>query len=168
MLVCSVPAHMTSILLVDPDLAKVTALAEALVQANQNPSAGEDRVHVVAVTDFFAARAQLRLRPPALLVTALKLGEYNGLNLVYVAAASGQPIRSVVYTETVDPVDAREVRAAGAFYETRSHLSTSMSGYASAALPPKDRRVAVFGDRRQVPRGGRRTLQRSTRTPLVH
>jgi len=148
---------MTSILLVDADLAIATTLANGLARVPRGPFAEEHRLDVVALSDFSAARERLLLRPPALLVTALQLGEYNGLHLVYLVAAA-QPTRSVVYTETVDPVLAHEVRTAGAFYEIRSRLRAAIPGYVSAVLPPQDRRDAVRMDRRHLPRGGRRAV----------
>jgi DNA-binding NarL/FixJ family response regulator len=147
---------MTLILLVDPDLAMATALADDLTRPPRGPVAAARRWEVAVLADFSAARARLRLRPPALLVTALQLGDYNGLHLVYALAAAGRPTRSVVYTDTVDPVQAREVRAAGAFYEIRSRLPLVLPGYVSAVLPREDRRDAVRVDRRHLPRGGRR------------
>src|SRR5579872_4740955 len=72
---------------------------------------------VVVKTTFAAARAALRARPPTLLVTPIALWEYNGLHLVYLANSLSVETRSIVHTPTPDVVHAREVRAAGAFYE---------------------------------------------------
>jgi CheY-like chemotaxis protein len=147
---------MTSILLVDPDLAAATALADDLAHSARGPFAEDRRLDVKALADFSAARALLQFRPPALLVTALQLGKYNGLHLVHIVAAAGRATRSVVYTDTVDAILAREVRAAGAFYEIRSRLEVAIPGYVSAMLPAQDRRDSLHFDRRHLPRGGRR------------
>jgi hypothetical protein len=98
----------------------------------------------------------LHAQPPRLLVTALRLREYNGLHLVYLAARAGLPTRSVVYTEVPDKAAALESRTAGAFYEVRAQLTLSLPSYVSALLPPSDRRDGLRFDRRQLPRGGRR------------
>jgi hypothetical protein len=113
-------------------------------------------VGVTALATFSSARVRLLDKPPTLLVTALRLREYNGLHLAYLAAARELPTRCVVHTDAVDPIQAREVRAAGAFYETRARLPVALRAYLSAALPPQDRRETLEFDRRHVPRGGRR------------
>ena len=74
----------------------------------------------------------MRAAPPELLITALRLREYNGLNLVYLAAGAGLPTRSIVYTEANDAGMAREIRAAGAFYEVRPRLPKALQRYAQA------------------------------------
>jgi hypothetical protein len=54
--------------------------------------------------DFPAARARLHAQPPQLLVTALRLREYNGLHLVYLAARAGLRILDTIlvsHTELV-------------------------------------------------------------------
>jgi hypothetical protein len=90
------------------------------------------------------------------MVTALQLQEYNGLQLVYLAAEAGLPTRSVVHTEAVDPAQAREVRAAGAFYEVRARLPRMLPAYVLAVLPAEDRRDPMTFERRHLARGGRR------------
>ena len=137
---------MISLLLVDPDVT-----AAAAIVASLPPSVDLD-----VRADFPAARARLHGQPPRLLVTALRLREYNGLHLVYLAARAGLPTRSVVYTDVVDRAAAIESRTAGAFYEVRSQLSLSLSAYVAATLPAADRRGGVTFDRRKLPRGGRR------------
>jgi hypothetical protein len=99
----------------------------------------------------------LRAAPPELLITALRLREYNGLNLVYLAAGAGLKTRSIVFTDDSDSGMAREVRAAGAFYEVRARLAKALPAYISAILPPHDRRnVGSFERRRSGRMGGRR------------
>jgi len=90
------------------------------------------------------------------MITALKLREHNGIHLVYLAAAAGLPTRCIVHTDTVDPSQAREVRAAGAFYEIRERLPIVLPAYATALLPSADRRDPLQFDRRRLARGGRR------------
>jgi DNA-binding NtrC family response regulator len=143
-------------LLVDPDVTAAAAVVASL------PSS----VDLDVRADFPAARARLHAQPPRLLVTALRLREYNGLHLVYLAARAGLPTRSVVYTHVPDPAAALETRTAGAFYEVRSQLALSLPSYITAALPAADRRGGISFDRRQLPRGGRRAYdQRHTAAP---
>jgi DNA-binding NtrC family response regulator len=143
-----------SVLIIDPDVTAARALARGLQSAARRSQS--DALDVAMHRDFSRARAGLRARPPALLVTALRLREYNGLQLVYFVAAVGLPTRSLVYTDTADPVQAREVQAAGAFYEVRSRLPVTLPAYVWARLPPRDRRDRIENDRRRFARGGRR------------
>ena len=133
-------------LLVDPDIAAAAAIVEALPAT----------VDVAVRSDFLTARTRLRLNPPKLLVTALRLREYNGLHLVHLAAGAGLPTRSIVYTDVADLSMAREIHRAGAFHEVRSQLAVTLPAYTSAVLPSHDRRDVIGRDRRQVARGGRR------------
>ena len=151
-------------LIVDPDLPIATDLARIVEPeaANRN-----GRAEISLCSDFSTARARLRSSPPELLITALRLREYNGLNLVYLAASAGLATRSIVYTESNDAGMAREVRAAGAFYEVRQRLRTALPAYVAAILPaqervilpPQDRRnVGVYDRRRDGRAGGRRAV----------
>jgi DNA-binding NtrC family response regulator len=112
---------------------------------------------VEVCADFTAARSRLIARPPDLLITNLRLQEYNGLHLVHLAKPQ---TRCIVYSTHDDPVLAREVQAAGAFYERPMRLARALSGYVQGVLPPTDRRNASLVDRRRFPRGGRRSADR--------
>ena len=137
---------MTSVLLVDSDVTAAVASARGLGRA----------VDVAVCSDFSTARARLHTEPPRLLVTALRLCEYNGLQLVYLAAKAGLPTRSIVHTETDNFWQASEIQRAGAFYEVRWRLSVTLPAYVRAVLPPHDRRDITRRDRRRASRGGRR------------
>jgi len=132
------------ILVVDPDPQALMA-AQVAVQSVAN---------VEVYSDFRAARARLVARPPDLLVTNLRLERFNGLHLVYVAA--GTATRCIVYTSHHDAVLAREVLAAGAFYERTDRLPRVLASYVQASLPAGDRRSLSVLDRRSLARGGRR------------
>ena len=112
---------------------------------------------VEVCADFTAARSRLIARPPDLLITNLRLQEYNGLHLVHLAKPK---TRCIVYSTHDDPVLAREVQAAGAFYERPMRLARALSGYVQGVLPPTDRRNPSLVDRRRFPRGGRRSADR--------
>jgi DNA-binding NtrC family response regulator len=143
-------------LIVDPNLPAATALARIV----EPEAALRNGPEVALCSDFSTARARLRAEPPELLITALRLREYNGLNLVYLAAGAGLPTRSIVYTEADDAGMAREIRAAGAFYEVRPRLPKVLPRYVAALrLPPQDRRdVGVYDRRRSGRSGGRRAV----------
>ena len=148
-------------LIVDTNLPIATALARIVEPETRGRT---DREEVALCSDFSTARARLRAAPPGWLITALRLREYNGLNLVYLAAGAGLPTRSIVYTEANDAGLAREIRAAGAFYEVRPRLRVALPAYLSAVLPKQDRRDVGIYDRRRNGRGGGR---RAVDQPLV-
>ncbi|PYR75055.1 MAG: hypothetical protein DMF87_21300 [Acidobacteria bacterium] len=133
-----------SILLVDPDPGAVRD-AENLLRL---------LARVDVCVDFSHARDRLVSSPPDLLVANIRLREYNALHLVLRTCPQ---TRSVVYATHHDPVLAREAQSIGAFYERSMRLAPALVGYLTAALPPRDRRNSEAPDRRQFPRGGRRS-----------
>src|SRR5580700_10540193 len=108
------------VLVVEPD-----ADAQAVLQ-----NAWSSVAHVQGCADFRTARRQLFQRPPDLLVTNVYLQEFNGLHLVHLAATGGLKTRSIVYASELDLGLAREVQAAGAFYERADRLMYILSSYA--------------------------------------
>jgi DNA-binding NtrC family response regulator len=146
------PANLTrdvkEVLLVDSNASSLRAVQNALRLVAE----------VEAYSDFQAARVRLLVKPPDLLVTNLRLQAYNGLHLVHLAAA--MPTRCIAYGEDDDLVLAREVQAAGAFYERSKRLLHALTSYVRATLPPQDRRRPTVIDRRQIIRGGRRASDR--------
>src|SRR6188768_57822 len=95
-----------SALVVDPNaftrLRTVTALAGA-------------GFHVISTDAFEAARHQIVGGPPSVLVTALKLEEYNGLHLVLRARATSSRTACLV-TADEDANFQNEAEQAGATY----------------------------------------------------
>jgi hypothetical protein len=139
----SQPFMRQAVLLVEPDDRLAAALAD---QAR-----GVADVHRQAA--FEAARAELLVTPFVFLVTNLRLGDYNGLHLVYLSAAAERPARAraIVYTVEYDRVAAREVRHAGALYETGERLTQAFAAYLSGALPGREGRSSA---NRQRPTSG--------------
>lgn len=139
------------VLIVEPDLETRRLLMSA---------AG--KVADVVCQPTFAAARQYVLSGAQIdfLVTNVRLGDYNGLHLVYLAAGRDTPPRSIAYTDTRDPGLAREARRAGAFYDTRTSLVLAIATYLRAALPARDQRQAPVDDRRWMFRGGRRSADR--------
>ena len=108
--------------------------------------------------DFPAARPQLFSGTWDWLVTNVRLGAFNGLHLVYLAAANGLRIRSVVYGEAGDLTLAREAQRIGAFFQYRDQLLHALPALLGGPLPPADRRDPVARERRYLFRGGRRAI----------
>jgi DNA-binding NtrC family response regulator len=119
-------------------------------------AAASPLVDVESHGDFETARTRLRRSPFAFVVANVRIGAFNGLNLVYLGAVGPQAPRAIVYSEDHDPWLVDEVHRAGAFYEIASCLPVTMAAYLAARLPPQDRRNPFQRDRRQVFRGGRR------------
>ena len=143
----SAPPGAKEILLVDPDVRGVGAAAAAL-----RPVAD-----VEVCSSFLNARARLLRQPPDLLITNLRLEAYNGLHLVHLAAATRT--RCIVFSTDDHHGLAREVQAAGAFFELAVRLPQVLESYVNATLPHRDRRdVTRLG---QLPlRGGKRCTDR--------
>jgi DNA-binding NtrC family response regulator len=91
-------------LVVEPSVAEALFLVSSL----------SDLGFQVAVSDNFRdARAQL-MSAPALLVTELRLGEYNGLHLVFRANSIRSDMAAIIRTQIADPLlqlEAERMRA---------------------------------------------------------
>jgi DNA-binding NtrC family response regulator len=138
---------MKRLLLVEPD---------AAVSQWLRPSV-ERLARATFCSDFLSARSQLLSDPPDILVTNLRLGEYNGLHLLLLASSDGGVTRSVVYSDRPDPYLIREAQTLGGFFERTERLPHALAGYVHFALPQRDRREAYRYDRRSAFRGGRRS-----------
>src|SRR6266850_3713187 len=73
---------------------------------------------VTSVYDFQEAKQRLLVAVPDLLVTALKLGAYNGIQLVLRAHADDRSMPAIVVHDSRDSVLEREAAGAGAVYVT--------------------------------------------------
>jgi hypothetical protein len=118
--------------------------------------AGRSIATVEHHVSFEAARPRLGESTFDYMFTNLRLGEFNGLHLVHLAAALGAPPRCIVYTDNMDLVLGREVQRSGAFYETAACLPVTFKAYLQGRLPAADRRDPTCVDRRGELRGGRR------------
>jgi len=137
------------VLLVEPDAQLSTMLQRTICDAGVSRHA-----------EFTSARRDLESRPFDFIVTNLRLGAHNGLQLVYLAAVSAFSTRSIVYTDGYDEWLGREVRRARAFYETREYLLCSLATYLTATLPWCDRRTTGVRNRCSACRPGRRCSDR--------
>jgi CheY-like chemotaxis protein len=95
------------LLVVDPDLESRTAVERALAAAGN---------FVTCVSGFEQAKQRLLFAPPDLLITALKLGSYNGIQLVLRAHAENPAMPALVLHDVYDPVLEQEAINAGAVY----------------------------------------------------
>jgi hypothetical protein len=114
--------------------------------------------------NFGDARAYLDAAHYDLLVTNLRLGEFNGIHLAYMVNLASVPTHVLVYADSRDAASARDIQRAGALYEDAERLPVVLSAYIGATLPPVDRRDPLQFDRRRLARGGRRAWDRSRTT----
>jgi DNA-binding NtrC family response regulator len=139
------------VLIVEPDDARRAALRRAAAGSGSR---------VTTCADFVSARASLRDGAFDFLVTNLRLGAFNGLHLVYLAASACASSRSIVYDDADDRCLAREVQNAGAFYEVRQYLPLTLTSYLRGPLPQHDRRDPNAADPGAFLAGGRRRRDR--------
>jgi DNA-binding NtrC family response regulator len=139
------------VLLVEPDDDIASRLTASLLGVHDVRRCGR----------FDEAREQLQRQPPDLLVSNLRLCEYNGLQLVYLTTLARAPTRAIIYTINLDRALARDVQRAGAFYDTADCLEVSLRAYLGTPLPPSDRRDP---QRREIRSNGlgRRMMDLST------
>jgi hypothetical protein len=126
--------------------------------ANYLTSAARSAEMRVTVADnFVEARSHLADPDLAVLVTSLKLGDYNGVHLVHLARQQASSATCIVHGHD-DHALGLDAQRAGAFYEWRDSVVFAFPKYLAAlgALPSADRRDPTVGDRRVSFRGGRR------------
>ena len=141
-----------SALVVDPELDDALSVAAGLTTC---------RLRVTIAHSFANAKERITTRVPEVLVTAVRLAEYNGLQLVLRAKALRPSVAAIVMSATADPVLQADTEAMGATFVQKpidgSELATAVfrtmlrdkGGSATGPLrPPFERRVS---DRRVVP-----------------
>jgi DNA-binding response OmpR family regulator len=117
-------------------------------------------------TGFRRARTRLLSQAYDWLVTNVRLGEYNGLHLMHLAATAGLRARILIYADRPDVALAREAHRAGAFFVTREAVPRALRACLEGLLPNHDRRNAEGRDRRLDLRGGRRCTDTSLQPSL--
>jgi hypothetical protein len=140
------------VLLVEPDAVRRAHLRDAIREV----------ADIDGDADFLIARTHLISKPYDWLFTNIRLGAYNGLQLVQLAGTARLTARSLVYEDHRDVWLAREAQRVGAFYESGDRVDRALPAYLRGALPPHDRRNPAEPDRRTFFRGGRRSTDSST------
>ncbi len=98
---------MASLLLVDDDLSLLGALSRFLADSG---------FQVVPCSTFEDAKREIGTLRPDILVTDVRLGAFNGLQLALLARDVRQDVRVVVFSGYDDPVLKEEARRIGASY----------------------------------------------------
>jgi DNA-binding response OmpR family regulator len=107
---------LASLLLVDDDLALLHALSRFL---------SDNGYDVIPCNTFEDAKHEIAARRPDILVTDVRLGAFNGLQLALLARDVRPDVRLVVFSGFDDPVLKEEARRIGATY-----LVKPVSGHA--------------------------------------
>ena len=118
---------------------------------------------------FELARQALEATLPDVLVTNVRLGLYNGIQLCYLIKRLSPDTPVVVYAAKKDIGSAMDAQQACGLFERQSFVPHSLPSYlaaveqqgdawrqATATLPDRDRRNPHVVDRREFFRGGRR------------
>jgi DNA-binding NtrC family response regulator len=150
-----------SVLIVEPAVDELLPLASMLRGAE---------FQVTATETFADARAALSAAPPAILITTVRLGPYNGLHLVLRSTASNPGLAVLVTSPTDDPVLRADAEAMGATFIVKpvsnpdllaALVRTLHAGDRKPLRPPFERRVCerrvsngtyVAGERRLADR----------------
>jgi hypothetical protein len=127
------------------------------------PIVTDGGLRVLPLTEFAAARHELYICRPDVLVANVRLGAFNGIHLVYLAKINNPETRALIYGQD-DRILAREVQSAGAFWVAMDMVRYALAAFLHASLPAEDRRTLLVADRRLIFRGGRRTTDR----PALH
>jgi hypothetical protein len=135
----------THVLIVEPDRSVSQRLQRACGSAC-----------VTSSGDFSGGRARMLSAAPDLLVTNLRLNEYNGLHLILLSHAERARLRCIVHTNRPDFLLIKEAQNLGAFFERTERLPYALPSYIRNRWPPKDNRDPRRFDRRRMFRGGRR------------
>jgi len=121
-----------TILVVDPDVAGRSAIVDVLRRSHYR---------TLEADGFPPAVLLLKSAKPNLLITAIRLGAFNGIHLIMRALADDARVSAIAIDDAHDAVQEREARQAGAVrYFTRSVGSDKLLRGVADALARLDRR----------------------------
>ena len=119
-----------SALVVDPRLNE--ALSTVALLTNQG-------FEVTVAETFAKAKDRLNTRPPTLLLTEVRLGEYNGLHLVLRGKAQRPSMAALVLSSVPDPVLRTEAEAMGATFLVKPIADRELLAAVTRTLFQRDR-----------------------------
>jgi DNA-binding NtrC family response regulator len=156
---------------VDPPVVTALVVASALADAITIAAAlGSLQFRVTIAETFAKAKERLNTRPPHLLIADVRLGEYNGLQLVLRAKSLRPDAAAIVTSSTADAVLQADAEAMGATFVVTPVNATELTavvlrtmfqtraGQTDAPIRPRFERragerraaaVAVTADRRR-------------------
>jgi DNA-binding NtrC family response regulator len=119
-----------SALVVDPKLSEALSTVALLT---------DEGFEVTVAETFAKAKDRLSARPPALLVTEVRLGEYNGLHLVLRGKAQRPSMAALVMSTIADPVLQTEAEAMGATFLVKPISNRDLLAAVTRTLFQRDR-----------------------------
>lgn len=123
---------LSNVLIVDDDVEVLSGLKEALTLAGVTD--------VYTASTFSSAQQRLRAEPVGTLLTDVRLGEYNGLQLALLARELNPAVQIVVFSGFDDLVLRRDAEALGAVFLVKpvrvDQLIGLLSGHQVRPAPP--------------------------------
>ena len=126
--------------------------SSALDAMHHVPGLAASEFHVVGAEDFASAKAVLLATPPQMLITDVRLHEYNGLHLVLRAKAAAPNLAALVLSSYQDSVLESEANALGATFVVTPIQPTELVAAVRRTLfrldntpirPPFERRISA-------------------------
>jgi len=133
----NVPGTPRRILIVDDDQATRSGLKRFFERANYE---------VAAVSTFADGRIALSESPPDLLIADVRLGEFNGLQLI---VTNPRPIPTIIVTGYPDPVLEADARALGADYLLKPVLPSALLSLVKEKLEGAGESAPILSPRRR-------------------
>lgn len=139
------------------DLRRTAAMTPArilvVLSDDQARSAVEQAVssaehHVTYLSRFQEAKQRIEIAPPDLIITAVKLGAYNGLHLVLRARSERADMPAIVLHTERDPVLAREAASARATFVVLPFEARRFAAIVHEALGEIDPHLSTIVPRR--------------------
>jgi DNA-binding response OmpR family regulator len=142
------PLPVNTALIVEPVLADAVAVASTLTA---------HRFQVTIASTFANAKERLNVRPPEVLVADIRLGEYNGLQLVLRAKSQRPSTAAIVTSEVHDPVLQADAEALGATFVLKPIVDEELAAAIFRTIFQSKQAAAVsplrpLFERRQVQR----------------
>jgi DNA-binding response OmpR family regulator len=121
-----------TLLIVEPDFPSSCAMVESLTPG---------RYRTLTAPEFGIAMQLLHSERPQLLITVVRLGQFNGLHLVVLGRASDPRLAAIVIDDRKDPVLERESKQAGAIaYLAKPIAAPELLRRVAEALAARERR----------------------------
>lgn len=112
------PSSKRSVLVVDDDIELLDALEEAFNEAGD--------LKTMALANFDDAKRTLRNEKFDVLITDVRLGAFNGLQLAVVARDSNPSVQLIIFSGFDDPVLRQDAERLGATFLTKPVMSSRL------------------------------------------
>ena len=112
------PSSKQSVLVVDDDIELLDALEAAFKEAGD--------LQILALANFDDAKRSLRTEKFDVLITDVRLGAFNGLQLAVVARDTNPGIRVIIFSGFDDPVLRQDAERLGATFLTKPVMSSQL------------------------------------------